>query len=586
MAELNDLLIRIDATTEQMRRELKTATGAVDSSTRRMDQHLTRVDGAFGRLGKAASMARGALAAVFGAAMVRSATRFVSSQIDAADAIQKASQTAAVGAERLQELRFAFGQLAGVTTRDVDLGLQRFNRRLGLAQQGSKEYADALRQIGVAVNQDTGPALEATLGQIARIENDAERSALASKLFGEEFGPRLAGALSQGIEAVDKLAKQLRADGGVLTQQQVDKAAEFNDQMDRLGKLLSAESQKVILDNAQAFETMATWLGVAAANAVKLMAALPTGFGAPRSRGTGRENDDPILDPTAGAADVPTDVTGGGRRVLAPVLSPTATYSTRSIYDMGVPQSPDRDSLSGWREINALFEEGARVTEQARTPLEQYNDEVERLVELNRVGAITDETYNRAVQQAGEDLGSALRTVEPIVEQIQEGVTDSLVDGITEGADGIRRVWDTLLRDMVESFIRSGVKDLVASLGTGGSGGVSGFFSSIFGGARANGGPVQPGMVYAVGERGPELFAPRVPGTIIPNGGAMGGVAVQVIDQRGAGAPPVEVSESRNGGQRVIRAVIRGEVAGMFADGSIDAMFAGAGMPVRRRGIG
>lgn len=35
--------------------------------------------------------------------------------------------------------------------------------------------------------------------------------------------------------------------------------------------------------------------------------------------------------------------------------------------------------------------------------------------------------------------------------------------------------------------------------------------------ARAEGGPVEPGEVYQVGERGPELFQPTVPGRIIPN---------------------------------------------------------------------
>ena len=41
-----------------------------------------------------------------------------------------------------------------------------------------------------------------------------------------------------------------------------------------------------------------------------------------------------------------------------------------------------------------------------------------------------------------------------------------------------------------------------------------------FGGYRANGGPVMPGRAYVVGERGPELMVPQVPGTIVPNTGA------------------------------------------------------------------
>lgn len=45
-------------------------------------------------------------------------------------------------------------------------------------------------------------------------------------------------------------------------------------------------------------------------------------------------------------------------------------------------------------------------------------------------------------------------------------------------------------------------------------------------GKRAMGGPVGAGMPYLVGERGPEVFVPRVSGTIVPNGG---GTIVQYV---------------------------------------------------------
>jgi len=41
-------------------------------------------------------------------------------------------------------------------------------------------------------------------------------------------------------------------------------------------------------------------------------------------------------------------------------------------------------------------------------------------------------------------------------------------------------------------------------------------FLRRYGGARASGGPVQAGKSYIVGEKRPELFVPRVPGTIVP----------------------------------------------------------------------
>jgi hypothetical protein len=56
-----------------------------------------------------------------------------------------------------------------------------------------------------------------------------------------------------------------------------------------------------------------------------------------------------------------------------------------------------------------------------------------------------------------------------------------------------------------------------------GGGGIGGIFKNIgslfgsFGGFFANGGDVQPGRAYVVGERQPELFVPRSAGTIVPS---------------------------------------------------------------------
>jgi len=51
---------------------------------------------------------------------------------------------------------------------------------------------------------------------------------------------------------------------------------------------------------------------------------------------------------------------------------------------------------------------------------------------------------------------------------------------------------------------------------------IGGAIDNIFGGGRANGGPVSSGTSYVVGERGPELFVPNTSGKIIPNGGSGG----------------------------------------------------------------
>lgn len=53
--------------------------------------------------------------------------------------------------------------------------------------------------------------------------------------------------------------------------------------------------------------------------------------------------------------------------------------------------------------------------------------------------------------------------------------------------------------------------------------GISGVISSVFGGGKAEGGPVSSSKSYLVGERGPELFVPNTNGNIIPNNRLGGG---------------------------------------------------------------
>lgn len=92
------------------------------------------------------------------------------------------------------------------------------------------------------------------------------------------------------------------------------------------------------------------------------------------------------------------------------------------------------------------------------------------------------------------------------------------------------------------------MKTVLEPLFGGGSSGGGGMFSeamsSIFGGFRADGGPVEAGRSYVVGERGPELFVPSAAGAIVPNTAA--GKSVHVVTNIDArGASPDAIAELR-----------------------------------------
>ena len=191
--------------------------------------------------------------AALGAAFAAAAAKAVSM----GDAIDKAARTAGVSTKRIQELRFAFGQLAGATARDVDMALQRFNKRFGQAQEGSREYAKVLEELGVQLSLDTPRALEATLLALSQIESDSERAAAAARVFGDEAGPKLSGALDGGIGSLERLAAQLRADGGIVSDEAITNATRLNDAFDRLQTRLESNLNNLLLENADAIATVA-----------------------------------------------------------------------------------------------------------------------------------------------------------------------------------------------------------------------------------------------------------------------------------------------------------------------------------------
>jgi phage-related minor tail protein len=89
-----------------------------------------------------------------------------------------------------------------------------------------------------------------------------------------------------------------------------------------------------------------------------------------------------------------------------------------------------------------------------------------------------------------------------------------------------------------------------------------GFFSFLTGtlGKRANGGSVNSGSPYIVGERGPELFVPGRSGTIVPNDKMGGGTTNVVVNVDAKGSSVEGNEQGANQLGRVISAAVQSEL--------------------------
>jgi len=225
-------------------------------------------------------------------------------------------------------------------------------------------------------------------------------------------------------------------------------------------------------------------------------------------------------------------------------------------------------------------EEAIRESYAARLKIIQDNTEAgsaEQQKLLERLRQQTDEQLE-SLKKSGDEMSEfSKRAAQNMQDAFADFLFNPFEDGVKGMVDGFLRALQRMAADALSAKI---LQALFGGL-AGSSNSVLSSIGTAFGGARASGGPVSAGMSYMVGERGPEMFVPSGAGSIIPNGG---GVSVQIVDQRGAGAPPVDVEEQMNGIQRMIKVTVRGELAGMYSDGSIDKLNASNGMSIRRRG--
>lgn len=119
---------------------------------------------------------------------------------------------------------------------------------------------------------------------------------------------------------------------------------------------------------------------------------------------------------------------------------------------------------------------------------------------------------NEAASKAGNSTKDKIDEVKTAVEGVANAFEADLTNALVRGELNFRSFADTVLREFLRLQV---VKPLMGFIGLGGEGGfLSDLFGSIFGLGKAGGGRIQPGVPTLVGERGPEIVIPSVPGTV------------------------------------------------------------------------
>ncbi|MEO0132604.1 MAG: phage tail tape measure protein [candidate division WOR-3 bacterium] len=219
MAKIGELVVELKLIREKFSQELRRATDDI---------------GQFKRSFSALSN----VAAVVGTAVVGALSKMTYDFVRYGSEIDRLSKITGIATDSIQKLVYA-AQQEHTSVEGLAVGLRNLSRTMVEAQQGTKEYVEFFKLVGIDFQSaaDRSITLEEALLRISdafvKIPDGAEKTAIAIKLFGRS-GSELVPFLSVGRERLQALGEEFVKTGKLLSPDAVKRAKELNDQFNQL----------------------------------------------------------------------------------------------------------------------------------------------------------------------------------------------------------------------------------------------------------------------------------------------------------------------------------------------------------------
>ena len=227
-----------------------------------------------------------------------------------------------------------------------------------------------------------------------------------------------------------------------------------------------------------------------------------------------------------------------------------------------IPESSGTKIEEVRKEINILNEALGRMGDEAG--IDSFK---EMLVALKGIEGFSLGEYFKF---AKDEADKALKSMKTQADMVRDSLSSSIESAMMSMVDGTKSVKDafkSMAVAIIKDLYRIYVVQQITGMITKSLGGTGPAPAGSFGGGKANGGPVEAGRSYTVGERGPEVFTPTMGGHITPNSGGGGG-----------GTTIVQNINVSTGVQQTVRAEIR-QMMPQIADSA-----KGAVLDAKRRG--
>lgn len=481
-------------------------------------------------LGKVGALAAGVFAGLAGGLGV-----VVKKAINDADHLNDLSKSVGLSVEELSKLKFA-AELSGLSLEDLGTSLVKLSKNMAeAARDPASQMALSFKTIGVSVKNADGTLKNASQGvsdiaaKMATYKDGAEKTALAVQFFGKA-GAAMIPLLNEGASGIASMKKEAEALGIVISTETAKSADEFND---NLHKLSATKNGIVLLITAKmlpalqglsaqflegvknsnsmqtasqglifVFKSLATaalgaWASIQATSSV-IAGVIAASILAAQGQFTaalealklgGKDAAAAFVDSGNLIVDVWKDRVPDAAKKGADSIQTAKAPIVASAADIAKAAAQAEAALK------RIFEAGKKTYEDVAPPAEKFRLEVQKLTEQYNAGAISAETYARAVDkikwpsltQAISDAGNLQKMMDSFSTTSLNSTADALTDIVTGAKDAKQAFADlakSVIRDLVQMIIKSILfKSIVAplfgfseggSLGFG-SGGVLGF---------------------------------------------------------------------------------------------------------------
>lgn len=202
---------------------------------------MDKADGALGRFG-ASAKSMSAIYALASSAVVAGGIAIVKNQINVADAALDAAEAAGTSVEQFTRLSYAM-KFAGEGGADMSKNLLFLNKAIA-------SNSESFKALGISVKDSAGNARSASevIYEIAdafqAMPDGAKKAAIAVDLFGRS-GDAMIPLLNQGADGLRKLGNEADALGATISTKTAKQAAEFNDNLARLGTVAQGASNSI-----------------------------------------------------------------------------------------------------------------------------------------------------------------------------------------------------------------------------------------------------------------------------------------------------------------------------------------------------